>query len=74
MLGHYLVNCKKLFENAPKMVQVQGIRSVRFGMGRIVVDLEKDTVHSGCHRSPGEHRNEFRLSSGDPVGCRRRLH
>ena len=64
MLGHYLVDCKKLFENFAEMIQVKSIGTVGFSLRRIVVDLQEDTVHPSCYGCTGEDGNEFGLASG----------
>ncbi len=73
MLGHYLVDCKKLFQNFAQMVQVKSIGSVGFGLRRIVVDLEKDAVHPCCDGCTGEDGNKFGLPSGYSICGGRRL-
>ena len=64
MLGHYLVDCKKLFQNFAQMVQVKSIGTVGFGLRRIVVDLEKYTVNPCRYGCTGEDGNKFWLPPG----------
>ena len=63
MLGHNLVNCKKLFEDVPQMVQVEGVGPVGSGLRRIVVNLQEDTVHPCGNGRTSEDRDELRLAS-----------
>ena len=62
------VDGEELFEDGFELVEVEGVGSVGFGLGGIVVDLEKDAIDSGSHSGPGEDGNELRLASADSVG------
>ena len=47
--------------------QRERVGSVGFGFGRVVVDLEEDSVETGGDGSAGEHRDELGLASADGV-------
>ena len=63
MLGDNFVNCKKLFEASPKVVQVEGVGSVGLGVRRIVMDLKKDAVDTCGYGSAGEDGDELGLAA-----------
>jgi hypothetical protein len=63
MLADDLMDCKKLFEDGTKIVEVESVGSVGLGMLRIVVDLEEDAVDACGHGSTGEDGDELRLAA-----------
>src|ERR1700683_963854 len=56
------------------MVEVQGVRSVGFGLGGVVVDFQEDPINSSGDGGAGEQRDEFGLAAGDAVRTRGNLH
>src|SRR5579875_3880039 len=68
------MNCEEAFEDRPKVLEGQGIGSIRLGFFWIVVDLKKNTIHAGSDCSARQDRNEFRLAAGNSIGSRGRLH
>ena len=64
-----MFDTEKLFQGGFKVVEVEGVGSVGFGVGRVVVDFEEDAVDSCSYSRAGEDRDELRLAAGDSVAC-----
>ena len=62
MLADNLMDCKKLFEDGLKVIQMEGVGTVGFGVRGVVVDLEEDAVDACGHGGAGEDRDEFGLA------------
>ena len=52
---------------------MEGVGSVGFGFGWVVMHLQKDAVDAGGDRGAGEEGDEFGLAAGDSVGARGNL-
>ena len=55
-------------------LEVEGVGSVGFGVGGVVVDFKKEAVDAGGDGGAGEERNELRLAAADTVGRGGLLH
>ena len=60
---------EELLEGGLEMVEVEGVGSVGFGVGGVVVDLKEDAVDACGDGGAGEDRDELRLAAGDSVAC-----
>ena len=63
MLGDNFVNCKKLFEDCPEVVEVECVGTVGLGVRRVVVDLEEDAVYPCGNRCADEDGDELGLAA-----------
>ena len=63
ILGDDAVDCKKLFEDGSKMIQMQSVGAVGLGVRRIVVDLEEDAIDSGGYCGAGQDGDELGLAA-----------
>ncbi len=63
-----LVNGEQGFENGFEVVQMEGVGSIGFGLGRVVVYFEEDSVDPGGYGGAGEDGDELGLATGDSVG------
>ena len=68
------LDSQQVFKERPEELKVEGVGAVGFGVGRIVVDFDKETVDAGGDGGAGEERDELRLAAADAVGSRRLLH
>ena len=55
----------QLLEKSFEAAERESVGSVRFGLGRVVVDLQKDAVDPGGHGGAGQHGDELGLASAD---------
>ena len=63
MLADDLMDCKKLFEDGTKIVEVESVGSVGLGVRRVVVDLEEDAIDSGGYCGAGQDGDELGLAA-----------
>ena len=61
---------EKLFEEGFEKLELEGVCAVGFGVVRIVVNLDEETVDSCCDRSAREQRNVLGLAAADAVRSR----
>jgi hypothetical protein len=64
------VELQKSFQERLQPVEVEGVRSVGFCLGGVVVDFEEDAIDPGGDRGACQNGNELRLSAGDSVAGR----
>ena len=64
------VDCEEIFKQRLEELEVEGVGSVGFGVGGVVVDLKKKSVDAGCDCGAREERNELGLAATDTVGRR----
>ena len=50
------MNCQQPFQQRLEQLQIQRIGSVGFGVGRVVMDFEKQPINARCHRSPRQYK------------------
>jgi hypothetical protein len=56
------------FEEGLKEFEVEGVGSVGFGVGGVVVDFEEEAVDAGGDGGAGEQGDEFGLAATDATG------
>ncbi len=69
-MGRGFLDGEKLLEERGEELEIEGIGSIGFGVGGIVVDFEKQAVDASRYRGTGQERNELRLAAADAVGGR----
>jgi hypothetical protein len=70
LLGCYgFVYGQELLKGGFEVVEVEGVGTVGFGMGGVVVDFEEDAVDACGYGGAGQDRDELGLAAGDSVGC-----
>jgi len=60
---------EELLEGGFEVVEVEGVGSVGFGVGGVVVDFEEDAVDACGYGGAGEDGDELGLAAADSVGC-----
>ena len=68
------VNGQQCFEQGFQQLEIEGVGAVGFGVGRVVVDLEKEAINARRYRGAGKQGNELGLAAADSTGCRGLLH
>ena len=64
-----MFDTEKLFQGGFKVVEVEGVGSVGFGVWWVVVDFEEDAVDTCGYGGAGEDWDELGLAAGDSVAC-----
>ena len=67
-------NREKRFEERLEEFEVEGVGAVGFGVGRIVMDFDEESIDAGGDGGAGEQRDELGLAAADSVGGGRLLH
>lgn len=57
------------FKQRLEHLEVEGVGSIGFGVGGIVVDLEEEAVDAGSYGGTGQHGDKLGLSAADAVRC-----
>ena len=65
-----LMNRQQRLQQWLQLIKTQSIRTIRFGMGRIVMHFEEQSIDAGGDGSARQHRNELWLPAGNSI-CRR---
>ena len=68
------VDGEEIFQQRLEQLEIQRVGAVGLGVGRVVVDLNEETVDAGGDGSARHQGNEFRLATTDAVGGRGLLH
>ena len=62
------VNGEERLKQRPEQLEVEGIGSVGFCVGGVVMDFKEKTIDAGRYGSARQERNELRLAATDTVG------
>jgi hypothetical protein len=65
---------QQCLQQRTQAIEPEGVGAVGLGVGRVVVDLQKQAIDSGGDGGAGEQRDELRLAAADAVGGRGLLH
>ena len=68
------MNGQEVFEQRLEKFEIEGVGAIGPGVGRIVVDFNKQAVDACGDSGARQQRNKLRLAAADSIGCRWLLH